>query len=71
MNAKKIAPKIMRIVSENLNKETVSNDVYFKILGLVYNIEDEIEKSKEKNNKFAFIKFIRVIFFHIGYVLSV
>ena len=47
MNPKKLAPKIMRIVSENLNKETVSNDVYFKILGLVYNIEDEIEKIKE------------------------
>ena len=37
----------MRIVSENLNKDNINQDVYFKILGLVYNIEDEIEKSKE------------------------
>mgnify|MGYP003153836202 CR=1 FL=1 len=47
MNARKITPKIMRIVSENLNKDNINQDVYFKILGLVYNIEDEIEKSKE------------------------
>ena len=47
MNARKLAPKIMRIVSENLNKDNINQDVYFKILGLVYNIEEEIEKSKE------------------------
>ena len=40
----------MKIVSESLNKETVSNDVYFKILGLVYNIEEEIDKSRELKN---------------------
>ena len=42
----------MRIVSENLNKEDVTQDMYFKILGLVYTIEDEVEKSK-KNKVFG------------------
>jgi hypothetical protein len=49
---KKIAPKIMRIVSDNLNKDDVTQDMYFKILGLVYSIEDEVEKSK-KNKVFS------------------
>tara|TARA_R100001015_G_C4634572_1_gene201334 strand:+ start:5011 stop:5157 length:147 start_codon:yes stop_codon:yes gene_type:complete len=48
MNARKLAPKIMKLVSESLNKETISNDVYFKILGHAYNIEEEIEKSNER-----------------------
>ena len=47
MNARKLTPKIMKIVSKSLNKN-IKPKAYFKILGLVYNIEEEIEKSKER-----------------------
>ena len=47
MNARKLTPKIMKIVSESLNKN-IKPKAYFKILGLVYNIEEEIEKNNER-----------------------
>jgi|TARA_R100000081_G_C4767857_1_gene143784 hypothetical protein len=46
---KKLTPKIMKIVAKHLDKEKVSSDDIHFILGNLYEIEDRIEKSKERN----------------------
>tara|TARA_A100001011_G_scaffold398750_1_gene504292 strand:- start:1170 stop:1334 length:165 start_codon:yes stop_codon:yes gene_type:complete len=44
---KKIAPKIMKIISSNWDIKDVTQEDYFKVLGLVYNIEETVENSKK------------------------
>jgi|TARA_R110002050_G_scaffold198983_1_gene333734 hypothetical protein len=47
---KKIAPKIMKIISMNWDIKDVSQDTYFKVLSYAYGIEDVIIESKKKKD---------------------
>ena len=47
--AKKIAPKIMSLVAQHIDKEKISSDDIHFILEKSYLIEDRIEKSKERD----------------------
>jgi len=49
---KKIAPKIMKIISSNWDINDVNQEDYFKVLALVYNIEETVVNSK-KNKVFS------------------
>jgi DNA-directed RNA polymerase specialized sigma24 family protein len=47
---KKIAPKIMKIISNHWDIKDITQDTYFKVLTYAYGIEDTIIESKKKKD---------------------
>lgn len=47
---KKIAPKIMKIISNHWDINDITQDTYFKVLSYAYGIEDTIIESKKKKD---------------------
>ena len=47
---KKIAPKIMKIISNHWDINDITQGTYFKVLSYAYGIEDTIIESKKKKD---------------------